>query len=413
VQVGAAGVAAAIRAREISAVEAVDACLALAEARGDLNAFAVLDAERAHAAAREADDALARGEEVGPLHGVPVTAKEQIPVAGLASCEASRLVPRVVADADAPPVAALRAAGAIVLGTTNMSELATFPDSVNLVYGATRNPHDPSRSAGGSSGGEACAVAAGMSALGLGSDYGGSVRCPAHFCGVAGFRLGVGTLASPPAPTPARARLSTYGLLARSVADLELGLAALAPAPDEPAPRRVTVLRRDEAVDTAGDALAGLGVEVVDAAPPERAAAERAWDVVTTHEARALLGRWLPERLEDASPQLAVQWRAVDAIQPDEEAHRRALAQLEELGRQAGRGTFLAPPAAGPAFELGRLEGVFELFDDCTFASALGLPAAVIPVLRDGLPRGVQLIGPRRGERALLSLTRALEEALR
>jgi amidase len=413
VQVGAAALAADIRARSVSAVEVVEACLAEAARHRDLNAFAVLDGEGARAAAVAADQQLARGHGVGPLHGVPVTAKEQIAVAGLPSCEASRLVAPVVAAEDAPPVAALRAAGAIVLGTTNMSELATFPDSVNLVYGATRNPHGASRSAGGSSGGEGCAVAAGLSALGLGSDYGGSVRCPAHFCGVAGLRVGLGTLPSPPARTAARARLSTYGVLARSVADLELALDALAPGPAPPRPRRITVVRRDEAVDVAAEALAGLGFEVVDGDPPQRAEAEHAFDSVTAHETRALLARWLPERLTEASPQLAVQWRAVEALEADERAYRAALGRLEELGERVELGVLLAPPAAGPAFALGRLDGVFELFDDCKLASALGLPALVVPVLRAGLPRGVQLIGPRGGDRQLLSLGRALEQALR
>jgi Asp-tRNA(Asn)/Glu-tRNA(Gln) amidotransferase A subunit family amidase len=252
-----------------------------------------------------------------------------------------------------------------------------------------------------------------MSALGLGSDYAGSVRCPAHFCGVAGLRIGVGTLPSPPAATPARGRLSTYGLLAPSVADLELGLDVLAPATAEPPPRRVTVLRRDEAVDVAADALAEAGVEVVDGALPEQEEAERLFDFVTAQETRALLGRWLPERFEDASPQLAVQWRAVEALEPDSLAYHAALARLDELAAQVETGALLAPPGAGPAFELGRLEGVFELFDDCKLASALGLPAAVVPVARNGLPRGVQLVGRRGGERALLSLARALEQALR
>jgi Asp-tRNA(Asn)/Glu-tRNA(Gln) amidotransferase A subunit family amidase len=136
----------------------------------ELGAFAVLDLERALAACETLPS--------GPLHGVPVTVKEQIAVAGLPSREASLLVEPVVARADAAAVARLRAAGAVVLGTTNMSEFALFPDSTNRVYGDTRNPLDRRLSAGGSSGGEAAAVRAGMSAIGVGSDYGGSIRCP-------------------------------------------------------------------------------------------------------------------------------------------------------------------------------------------------------------------------------------------
>ena len=154
--------------------------------------------------------------------------KEAIDVAGLPACEASRLRPVTTPAEDAPAVALLRAAGAILIGKTNISELSAFPDSANLVYGTTRNPVDLERSAGGSSGGEAAAVAAGLSAFGLGSDYGGSIRAPAHFCGVAGIRPGIGRVPSaghlPPVQPAARRHWSTIGPLARSVADLELVL---------------------------------------------------------------------------------------------------------------------------------------------------------------------------------------------
>ena len=160
-----------VRARSASAVEILDEHLVRVEARnGELNAIVILDEERARAAAAEAPD--------GPLAGVPFTVKEAIVVEGLPGCEASLLRPREIGARDATVVARLRAAGAILVGKTNISELCAHPDSSNLVYGATRNPYDVTRSAGGSSGGEGAAVASGMSAFGIGSDYGGSIRAP-------------------------------------------------------------------------------------------------------------------------------------------------------------------------------------------------------------------------------------------
>ncbi len=169
----------AIQAREVSAVELLDAHAARIEARNPgVNAIVVPRLDEAREEARAADAALARGEPTGLLHGVPFTAKEVIEVAGMPWTNGSTLFAARVAARDAEVIRRMRRAGAILLGKTNVSEFCTFWDSVNLVYGATRNPHDPARSAGGSSGGEAAAVAAAMSPLGLGTDLGGSIRAP-------------------------------------------------------------------------------------------------------------------------------------------------------------------------------------------------------------------------------------------
>jgi amidase len=404
---------AALERRELTASEAVQAHADRIDAAH--GAFAVLDLDRALAGAESLP--------AGPLQGVPVTVKEQIAVAGLAAREASLLVEPVVADVDAVVVARLRSAGAVVLGTTNMSEFAMFPDTTNRVYGDTPNPGDPSLSAGGSSGGEAVAVRTGASALGFGSDYGGSIRCPAHFCGVFGLRPGVGAVPSNGATgrlhTPVRALLSTVGPLARTADDLALAYAVISQTTGNgPLPARAArfddARRRpvhplcEAAVERALAALADAGVEVDAVTPPFQTQAEDLFLELTAAETRASLAHLLPERLDEASPQLAAVWAAVqdappsarDAELPDVWA--RADAWLEDTP------VLVAPAAAEPAYARGRVDGVFDLFAHCTLASVLGLPAVVVPAG----PVGVQLIGERGSEWQLLRLARLLEERL-
>jgi Asp-tRNA(Asn)/Glu-tRNA(Gln) amidotransferase A subunit family amidase len=183
--------AGAVRSREVSAVELIDAHAARIDERNPgVNAVVVLRLEEAREEAREADALSACGESWGPLHGVPFTAKEVIPVAGMPATNGSKLMSGRVSSEDAEVIRRMRSAGAILLGKTNLSEFSAFWDSVNLVYGATRNPHDGDRTAGGSSGGEAAALASAMTPLGIGSDLAGSIRAPASWTGVFGLRAG-------------------------------------------------------------------------------------------------------------------------------------------------------------------------------------------------------------------------------
>jgi amidase len=433
VRLSAAEMAEAVRRRQLSARELLEAHAARIEARnGELNAIAVSDLERARAAARAADLAVAAEHPLGPLHGVPFTVKEQLPVAGLPSREASLLFPETFAAHDAPAVARLRTAGGILLGKTNMSELALWPDSVNRVYGATRNPHDPARSAGGSSGGEACAVAAGLSPLGLGGDYGGSIRCPAHFCGVAGLRAGTAAIPAEPAGPlrwgGARDELSTLGLLARGVGDLALGYGVLgAPGAEPTPPKSITLItdsrahpiapRCAQAVEAATAAFASAGFPIVETTPPFQTELEAAFDSVTAAETRDALATFLPDRLGDVTPQTARIWTSVEHVRAAPQRTAAARSQLRELAALseawlARHPILLAPVATEPAFELGRLDGVFDVFVHCKLASALGLPAVSVPVPGAGLPAGVQLIGRRRHERQLLLVAGLLETAL-
>ena len=417
---GIAEIADSVRSGRTSAAEVLDEHLARLRALNDeLNAVVILDEERARASAA--------GRPRGLLAGVPFTVKEAIVVAGLPGCEASLLRAPQTGSQDATTVARLRAEGAILVGKTNISELCAHPDSSNLVYGATRNPFDPARSAGGSSGGEGAAVASGMSAFGIGSDYGGSIRAPASFCGLAGMRAGIGFAPTdghlPPHKPHFREQLSTFGPLAPAVADLELVLSVMAGGERvgfAPLPARVGIYR--DALDryvsaecaTAVElAAAALACEVVDATPPFQLAAEQLFDAISAGDTRAIIAELGP--LDRASAQL--QWiaRAVEGAPP---VPADADARLSALGQEAARWldgipVLLAPAAAEPAFALGGLAGnVFDLFHHCKLASALGLPAAVVPVSLSstGLPIGVQVIGRRGYEAEVLGVARAIEQ---
>src|SRR5205807_2656704 len=225
-----------IRRKRVSPVEVVEAHLAqIDRLNPQLNAIVSLDREGALAAARRAEVAVMRGDGLGPLHGVPVTIKSSIDAAGL-RCEAgTKLRAGYVAAGDAPVVARLKAAGAIVLGNTNVPELLMAWETDNALYGRTNNPWDIARTPGGSSGGEAAAIAAGCSAAGVGSDGGGSIRVPAHFSGICGPKPTPGRIPStghfPPSLSPF-ALLGVVGPMARTVADVQ-ALFEIMQGPDE------------------------------------------------------------------------------------------------------------------------------------------------------------------------------------
>src|SRR6185295_893342 len=332
VKASATWMAQAIRHREVSALELFDAHAArIGERDPQVNAFVLPRLEEARAEAVEADEALARGEHLGPLHGVPFTAKEPIAAAGMASPNGSRLFADHVDDADAVPLRRLRDAGAILVGKTNVPEVCAHWDTYNDLFGATANPHDVTRSAGGSSGGEAAALASAMTPLGLGSDYGGSIRCPAHFCGVLGLRPGRDTLPwadhHPMVNGPGPRMMATVGPLARTVDDLELALAVLAPLePALAAPTGIAVFEEDglqpvaaacrAAVRRAADALSEAGHDVVESSPPEQAAVRAAFDTVLVHEAASGMLANLAGREEELSPPIREMLAALRGFEP-------------------------------------------------------------------------------------------------
>ena len=225
--------AAAIRGRELSATEALEHQVARIERLdGPINAVVQWDLDRARASAREADDAVAAGHDLGPLHGVPITIKDSFQTEGCVTTSGAPELADFVPTADAAPVARLRAAGAIPFAKTNLPIFAGDIQSFNEIYGTTNNPHDPSRTPGGSSGGSAAALAMGFTALELGSDIGGSIRVPAHYSGVSGHKPSYGIVPAhgqiPGMPgTLTQADLAVAGPMSRSVRDLELGLDVL------------------------------------------------------------------------------------------------------------------------------------------------------------------------------------------
>nr|MBA2447475.1 amidase [Chloroflexota bacterium] len=224
--------AAKIRAKEISPVEVVEAVLRRLEALNPrLNAFTLIQAEEAREQARRAEVAVLRGDDLGPLHGVPVSIKDNVPMAGKPLTYGSRLLRNNIAREDAPIVTRIAQAGGIVVGRTNTPEFAWRGSTDNRLFGETRNPWDLGRTAGGSSGGAAAAVAAGLAPLALGTDGAGSIRIPASFCGIVGHKPSFGRV--PFFPSAGANELAAHaGPMTRTVRDAALFLDVLA-GPDE------------------------------------------------------------------------------------------------------------------------------------------------------------------------------------
>lgn len=225
----AAGLAEQIKLRKLSVVDVVEAHFQrIAKLNRKYNALVTLDEQRALQRAREADDALAQGKLWGPLHGVPVTIKDAIETAGLRTTVGYTGYSNFVPDKDAPVVSRLKGAGAIVIGKTNCAALCGDIQTTNKLFGKTSNPWDVGRTSGGSSGGDAVAVALGMSALGIGSDTGGSIRIPSSYCGVFGLKTSLGKVPRQglrPVRDESHARpdrLTVIGSIARSIRDLAL-----------------------------------------------------------------------------------------------------------------------------------------------------------------------------------------------
>src|SRR5262245_8888838 len=241
----------ALRTGAITSERATERCLANIEARNrELNAFILVTADDARKRAREADRELASGRDLGPLHGVPISIKDLMDVQGTPTTAASRVRTPQPAAADAAAIANLRAAGAVFVGKTNLHEYALGTTSEESAFGIVRNPVDANRSAGGSSGGSAVSVAAGMALASIGTDTGGSIRIPASACGIVGLKPSYGEI-STEGVIALSPRLDHVGPLARSVADAWIVCRALAGdvagepvAPSAPSGVHLRVLRR-------------------------------------------------------------------------------------------------------------------------------------------------------------------------
>jgi amidase len=440
--------AAMIRRGEVSSRDVVDDHLGRIDAVNPvLNAVVHVRADAARAEAAAADDAVATGAPLGPLHGVPVTIKDCFGVTGEVCAVGTTGWAGRVATGDDPGVARLRRAGAIVVGVTNCPELLLAYESDNLVYGRTANPHDPTRTCGGSSGGEAAIVAAGGSPLGLGSDSGGSIRVPAHFCGVAGCKPTLGRVPMTSAVFPIAGLTSRFrgvGPIAGCVDDLVLALSVLAgpdgrdpyAAPVALGPPGAVDLRRLRAalysdngiapctsetvaaVETAGAALAAAGVAVEAAAPPGTDEAGLLFDLWGADGGTGV--RRLLERAGTTEPSpLLAGFLAVLA------ERARTTAELTDLLARADRlrvamlaflddhDLVIAPVAAGPAVPHGTTLDVLDAFSYSWPYNLTGWPVVVVRagVSPEGLPIGVQLVaGPWR-EDVAFAAARTVEAA--
>ncbi len=458
-----------IRERRISAQELVEALLKRIETYNPmLNAVVTLDAERAIRMAREADAALARGETWGPLHGIPVTVKDVFETVGLRTTASYPPLARYVPGRDATVVARLRSAGAIILGKTNTPMLAMDFQTRSPVFGLTRNPWSLDHTAGGSTGGGAAAVAAGLSPLDVGSDIGGSIRIPAHFCGVYGFKPteGLVSTAGHIPELPGRPRgirhMLVAGPLARSVEDLRLAILVLAgpdgrhwdvpPVPVEPVPGpdlwACRIAWTDEfpeapvsadtrsTMEALADALARAGARVERTRPPDldvRAAWET-WGLIAGAEigstTPALLRRLLRIQFllwSRGSPMIraAVRGAGLRMTRYAEALTRRdrIIGVIERF--LSDWDAWLCPVALRPAFphwKTGRpipVDGrqvpywIVGTGYTCIF-NLTGHPVVVVPVGRssEGLPIGVQVVGRRWEDLRLLGIAERIAEVV-
>src|SRR5690242_21089194 len=304
--------------REVSSREVVQAHLDRAEAvNPQLNAIVRLLPGEALAAADAADRAVADGAALGPLHGVPCTVKENIDLAGTPTTQAVPALAEAIAPVDAPQLERLRAAGAIPFGRTNLPDFGLRVHTDSALHGLTRNPWNPERTAGGSSGGEAAALATGMSPLGLGNDLGGSLRNPAHCCGIASIKPSTGSVPTGTVIPPEDWNISfqlmaVEGVMARRVADVRAGFTAIAGQhPRDPlsVPAVFTDLDPGErpavavlpnppggsthpevaaAVRRAADALADDGFKVTEAEPPGYERAIELWGAILSADLRVI-----------------------------------------------------------------------------------------------------------------------------
>jgi len=450
-----------IRARAVSPVEVVEAHLRrIDQINPRLNAIVTLAPDILDKARAAAAD-LMEGREVGPLHGVPLTVKDTIDTEGLRSTSGSRLRAHDVPDRDASAVARLKAAGAIILGKTNTPEMAISYETDNPVFGRTNNPHALDRTPGGSSGGEAAAIAACLSPAGLGSDLSGSIRIPAHFCGIVGLKPTVGRVPADGHIPDAGGLLALgecIGPMARTVADLSLLFRVIADATQFEMSNRgsasdagVTPLRglrvawyaadgvapiTDEtraALRAAAKALSDAGLEVNEARPPGVSEGARLWIELFSRAASDQLREFYQGREDEAGPRVSELLRnsetETDLEGKISKAEKVAAAVLERerlredlLRWMKTTPLIVAPVGSVPAFRHGarRVEvngqsvSIFRAFSYSQTFNVFGLPSVVVPAGRslEGLPIGVQIIGRPFEEVTVLAAAVIVEEVL-
>src|SRR6266849_3854523 len=445
-----------IRRKRLSPVELVESHLTrIEELNPRLNAFVQVDAEAARRQARVAEEAAGNGEKLGPLHGVPLSIKSSIEVAGLRCESGSKLRAGFVAAQDAPLVSRLRQAGAIILGVTNTPELLMAWETDNLLYGRTNSPWDVSRTPGGSSGGEAAAIAAGMSVGGVGSDGGGAIRVPAHFSGICGLKPTPGRIPATghfPVSAGPFALLGVVGPMARTVGDLKVlfevmqgpddGDPSAAPVPvrwpenDDLKGLRIGYFEDDgrtpvtpetrAAVRTAAEALECAGFQVEPFRPEGLELARQLWWKLFGIAGGMMLGPMTKGREADLSPMLKEYCRGL-AAQPSHTGQslldtwiQRDEVRMQVFAQMRDYPVLLCPVASIPAFRHGerswQVEGktvwYLDAWSYAEWFNLLGTPAVVVPVGKspEGLPIGVQIVACPWQEELVISVAAVLED---
>ena len=449
-----------IRARKISPVEVVEAHQACIDRLNPgLNAYVTIDRDGSRAQAQAAERALtsrSSQEALGPLHGVPISIKSSIDVAGF-PCECgTRLRKGNIPAVDAPLVARLRKAGAVILGNTNVPEFLMAYETDNLLYGRTNSPWDTARTPGGSSGGEAAAIAAGCSAGGVGSDGGGSIRIPAHFSGICGLKPTPGRVPSTghyPGSAGPFSFLGVIGPMARTIggvtrlfevmAGADIGDPAAAPVPlrrpDEEEIRKLRVayfeddgvtpvtLETAAAVGRAAEALRSEGFQVERWQPGGLDRVWRLWWTLFGRAVQMAFQSTVEGREAELSPMYTA-FREMVAAEPALTAESLLNTLLERdaircafLRRMENFPILISPVCAIPAFRHGEREWQMQgarveylrAMSYSQWFNLLGNPAAVVPVGRspEGLPIGVQVIGRPWEDEAVLAVAARIEAA--
>lgn len=441
-----------IRRKQVSAREVMDAHLTrIARVNPTVNAIVTLVGDRAMAAARDADERQSRGEALGPLHGLPVAHKDLVSTAGIRTTYGSPLYRDNVPTVDALIVTRIRAAGAITLGKTNTPEFGAGSNTFNRVFGATRNAYNLAKTVGGSSGGAACALSCGLVPIADGSDTGGSLRNPAAFNNVVGFR-----------PSPGRVTdddnswspLSTGGPMARTVADVALFLSTIvgphAPDPlaiDEDGTRFRAPLNRSfkgtrvawfktlggipfepeitRVVHANRQAFLDLGC-IVEEAEPDFVGVDEAFPVLrhlSYHASYAKLARENPTMFKDT-----VKWEIAEAERNTGADVARALARQNRMTRDASAffdryDYFVLPVTQVEPFDITteypmvvageQMPTYIDWMRSCWYVTFMACPAISVPggFTASGLPVGLQIVGRRRADWSVLQIAHAFEQA--
>jgi len=445
-----------IARRDVSCVEVIEAHLARIDAVNPrLNAVVRVLGGEARAAAVAADRQVAAGEALGPFHGVPMTVKENIDMAGLPTTWGCKALAAAVVPLDAPVVQRMRSAGAIPIGRTNLPDMALRVHTDSSLHGLTLNPWNVARTCGGSSGGEAVALATGMSAIGLGNDIGGSLRNPANACGIASIRPSLGRVPDagfvPAEDRPLAVQLmNVNGPMARRVADVRAALQVMmgahprdpwaisAPLVGAAAAGRLRVAlvaepagggtdpRVAAAVRRAAAALADAGYEVVEACPPRYEEAIATWARLLIGDFAPLLPQLVPLMGASGAAFLATVQAAVPPF-ADAAAVSQLFVQRDGIARAWSQFMAECPIVLSPTwtqlpFEAGLdaatpagAAATMEMLRPVVAANLLGLPSACVPADRDeatGLPIGVLLTGARFREDQCLDAAEAIERRL-